>query len=191
MTQHQNVVKNEFDAAKAIVETLTGLDRQQQERAIRFATEALGLKAVDAVAKHSDHVVNASGGRAPTGATDIKKFTETKSPSSDQQFAAVVAYFYQFEAQPSDRRETIDGKLLGEAARLANRRRPSRYALNNAKNAGYLDSAGHGEFKLNTVGENLVAMALPSSSGKGGTKRRAKKKGTARKSTVKKRKAKK
>ena len=33
--------------------------------------------------------------------------------------------------------------------------------LTNAKNAGYLDAAGSGKFKLSTVGENLVAITLP------------------------------
>jgi hypothetical protein len=32
---------------------------------------------------------------------------------------------------------------------------------NNALNQGYFDRAERGEFKLNAVGENLVAMALP------------------------------
>jgi hypothetical protein len=195
MTQHQNVVNNEFDAAKIIVETLTGLERLQQERAIRFASEALGLKAIDAIVpsqKQADLTAHPQNIREPARAIDIKQFTETKSPSSDQQFAAVVAYFYQFEAPPSEHRETINADVLGEAARLATRRRPSRHALNNAKNAGYLDSAGHGEFRLNTVGENLVAMTLPRNAGGGGAKRlsRSKKIGASRKSSVKKKKKK-
>jgi hypothetical protein len=33
--------------------------------------------------------------------------------------------------------------------------------LNNAVALGYFDRAGRGAFKLNAVGENLVAMTLP------------------------------
>jgi hypothetical protein len=33
--------------------------------------------------------------------------------------------------------------------------------LNNAKGLGYLDSPERGQFTINTVGENLVAMTLP------------------------------
>jgi hypothetical protein len=100
-----------------------------------------------------------------TGATDIKSFIAAKSPKSDNQFAAAVAYFYRFEAPPAERRDSINGDALQEAARLAGRKRLAnpRVTLNNAKAAGYLDGASPGEFTINSVGENLVAMTLPSS----------------------------
>jgi hypothetical protein len=164
MTQSQGIVNNEFDAAKIIAETLAGLDRPQQERALRFASEALGIKVPEIsapAARQAEHLSSVENVREPIRALDIKQFTESKAPQSDQQFAAVVAYYYQFEAPADARRDTINVEFLGEAARLATRKRPSRHALNNAKNAGYLDSAGHGEFRLNTVGENLVAITLP------------------------------
>lgn len=37
--------------------------------------------------------------------------------------------------------------------------------LTNAKNAGYLDAAGDGKYKLSSVGENLVAITLPDNNG--------------------------
>ncbi|WP_425905918.1 hypothetical protein [Nitrobacter sp. TKz-YC02] len=42
--------------------------------------------------------------------------------------------------------------------------------LTNAKNAGYLDSAGSGKFKLSSVGENLVAITLPGDGAIGASK---------------------
>jgi hypothetical protein len=36
------------------------------------------------------------------------------------------------------------------------------FTLNNAKNAGYLDSAGAGQYRLNPVGYNLVAHRMGS-----------------------------
>lgn len=36
-------VRDEFDVAKLIHDALEGLDRQQQARAIRFASESLGV----------------------------------------------------------------------------------------------------------------------------------------------------
>lgn len=86
-----------------------------------------------------------------------------KAPKSDQQFAAVVAYFYQFEAPSNQRKEAIDVETMKNAARLAARKQPPnwRFTLANAKNAGYLDSAGNGNYKLSSVGENLVAINLP------------------------------
>lgn len=171
MAQHQPDVGDEFDAAKVIVETLKRLERAQQERALRFASEALGLKAASPPVEPRP-VTNVGATPPPQPSpgrvTNIKQFTQIKSPKSDQQFAAVVAYYRQFEAPPSERRATINAEVLADAARLVNRKRPTRHVLNNAKNSGYLDSVGGGEFKINTVGENLVAMALPGNAGEGG-----------------------
>ena len=90
---------------------------------------------------------------------------DSKQPKSDVQFAAVVAYFYRFEASVENRHNSINATILQEAARLAGRRRPpsALKALNNAKGLGYLDSAERGQFQINSVGENLVAMPLPGS----------------------------
>jgi hypothetical protein len=181
MSQQLSPATNEFDAAKAIAEILKQLDRAQQERAIRFASESLGL----AAARHTQPAntqapapgtVAVSPVATPVHSTDIKQFTEAKAPKSDQQFAAVAAYFYQFEAPEGERKEAINMEDLKNAARLAKRKVPGRLALNNAKNSGYLDSAGRGLFRLNTVGENLVAITLPEgASGGAGSGGKAKK----------------
>jgi len=162
-----NATIDEFDAAKAIVATLKGLERQQQERALRFATETLGLTPIAPHASASPvsatPVPAASTVPPATSARplDIKQFTAAKAPKTDLQFAAVAAYYYRFEAPPEQRRDSINDASLKEAARLADRKRPSRMTLNNAKNRGYLDGLGGGDFRLNTVGENLVAVTLP------------------------------
>jgi hypothetical protein len=163
---------NEFDAAKIIVETLKKLDKTEQERALRFASESLGIQsgqikpASDAGVIHQSGMPNLSHQPQSSGrTTDIKQFTTAKAPRSDQQFATVVAYFYRFEAPPEHRKETINAEVLSDAARLVVRKRPTRFALTNAKNQGYLDSAGAGEYRINTVGENLVAITLPVAGG--------------------------
>jgi len=159
--------KNHFDAAKEIVESLQGLDKTSQALAMRFAAETLGLQQPPvSPTPAATPLAVPSGTPTPTGThhpMDIKQFTAAKAPKSDQQFAAVVAYFYRFEAPEVQRRESIDADFLLEAARLAGRNRPSnpRFTLNNAKNAGYLDVATTGKYRINSVGENLVAMALP------------------------------
>jgi hypothetical protein len=177
---------NEFDAAKIIVETLNKLDKAQQERALRFASESLGLQSASpkqssSVIAPAPHIGSGSSPQPqPQGrATDIKQFTTSKAPKSDQQFATVVAYYYRFEAPAEQRRETINAEVLSDAARLVVRKRPTRFALTNAKNQGYLDSAGAGEYRINTVGENLVAITLPGTGGEKGPRK-------ARKATSKK-----
>ena len=148
-----------FGAAKVIVDALSKLDKPTQALAMKFAAETLGLQTPEvtpepqkkaAVSPTESHPPSGGGS---THSTDIKQFTEAKTPRSDQQFAAVVAYFYRFEAPAGERQETIDAKTLVEAARLAGRRRPAKaiFTLNNAKNAGYLDSSGSGKFRINSV----------------------------------------
>jgi hypothetical protein len=119
--------------------------------------------------------------------TDIKQFTAVKAPKSDQQFAAVAAYFYRFEASESARRDAIDANTLKEAARLAGRRQAKNWSftLTNAKNSGYLDSAGAGQYRINSVGENLVAIALPGDDSQSAPKRSAKRNNAKKASGIK------
>ncbi len=100
---------------------------------------------------------------ARTGPTDIRSFFAEKQPSSDIEAAATAAYYYQYLAREGDRRGGIDSASLQEAFRLAKRPLPAKtyFTLMNAKNAGYLDSAGEGgQFRLNPVGYNLVEHTL-------------------------------
>jgi len=181
-SQQPSEKKSHFDAAKEIVESLQGLDKTSQVLAMRFAAETLGLQPGAPSHTPVAAVLPApAGAPTPTGTPhgmDIKQFTAAKAPTSDQQFAAVVAYFYRFEAPEGQRRETIDSDFLLEAARLAGRKRPSnaRFTLNNAKNAGYLDVATTGKYRINSVGENLVAMALPGNASENSSARSPKKK---------------
>lgn len=161
----------DFDIGKAVFDQLKELPIERQQRILRWVSEALGVAVSPGATQSpqvtsvqnpplSTQVVSVSG----TPATDIKTFIASKSPKSDRQFAAAVAYFYRFEAPQAERRNSIDGKILQEATRLVGRNRLTKPldTLNNAKKAGYLDSPAPGEFVINSVGENLVAMTLPS-----------------------------
>ncbi|MBX3352528.1 MAG: hypothetical protein KF684_06300 [Phycisphaeraceae bacterium] len=169
--------KTPLNAAQTIVEELKGMNAEDQSLALQFAIQTLrlALPTVQAPVAQGPaysaipHSHAASG--VPATWSDIKSFTSAKAPKSDQQFTAVVAYYYQYEAPERDRKDFIDPETMKEAARMAGRPQVKRWAmtLSNAKNAGYLDSAGHGKFKLNSVGENLVAITLPES-GAGGRK---------------------
>ncbi len=178
---------NDFDAAKAVVDQLTGMDKDRQERVMRWVAESLGIAAgvpgepdrqrIDR--SQSERTMQPLPAEAPvrhSASMDIKSFVDTKRPKSDVQFATVVAYYYRFETSQETRRDSIDAAALQEAARLAGRRRPprARTTLNNAKNLGYLDSAERGQFRINSVGENLVAMTLPGGGGDEQPRRKAK-----------------
>jgi len=161
--------KTPLDAAQKIVAELTGMTPEHQSLALKFAIETLGLQPHPVFSPSPAAPVSPHQSTPPHAAanvdhsTNIRSFTEMKAPKSDQQFTAVVAYFYQFESKLDERRDAIDADVMKEAARLAGRPQVARWnmTLTNAKNAGYLDAAGGGKFKLSSVGENLVAITLP------------------------------
>jgi hypothetical protein len=99
------------------------------------------------------------------------------------QFAAVVAYFHRFEVPQANQKEAITSEDLQDAARLSGRSRfrSPTVPLNNAVNQGYLDRAGRGTYRINAVGENLVAMTLPGTGGEAYKSRPARKRRLAKK----------
>jgi hypothetical protein len=152
---------DEFDAVRIVVEVLKNLKSDEQARVIRWAQEKLGVVAPP--------LPTSSGGAEALhrqGASDIATFIQGKKPANDVQFAAVVAYYYAFEASEASRKLEVSADDLKEATRLANTERLVKpiMTLHNAVNRGYLDKGSErGRFKINTVGENLVAMSLPTS----------------------------
>lgn len=174
---------DDFDIAKAVFEKLKDITPERKKRILGWVAESLGVVVSPAAAASAPHFpppAPAPGfqpaATAPAGGSDIKTFVASKAPKSDMQFAATVAYYYRFEAPPASHKKVITGEDLQEAARLAGRARLAnpRNTLNNAKTAGYLDSAAAGEFAINSVGENLVAMTLPGTSAPVGNSRRGK-----------------
>jgi hypothetical protein len=103
---------------------------------------------------------------------DIRSFTEQKKPRTANEMAAVVAYYLSEVAREPERKTEVSAADIEKYFKQAPFRLPAaaRMTLTNAKNAGYLDPGTEkGTFKLNPVGHNLVAHALPAA---GGTKRR-------------------
>jgi hypothetical protein len=168
---------DEFDAVRTVTQALEGFGAEEQKRILRWAAEKLGIAPL-LLATGSGTSANAPAPPAgvqaaaleqtgATGPVDIKSFVAQKKPKSDVQFAAVIAYYHQFEAKESERKGSINVELLVDACRKASYPRPPAPAqtLRNAVNAGLLDRTDRGEFSINSVGENLVAMTL---SGEGG-----------------------
>lgn len=182
--------KSDFMAAEEIKAILHGRDKIEQERIIRWVAESLGLAGSPSIlagtaAPPAAALAVPPAYAQPLGAPlqrskDIKTFVNERNPKSDVQFAAVAAYFYRFESSPGERKEVILPKDLDEAGRQARGYsfKDARKTLNNAVMLGYFDRAGDGQFKLNAVGENLVAMTLPGTDGEAdrGKARRAKRK---------------
>jgi hypothetical protein len=179
--------KDDLAAVRTIAEALAGFDPNEQERILRWVREKVGLaSAVPQLSTLPTGSVIVSGS-APTqisGSTDLKSFVAEKKPKNDVQFAATVAYYYRFVAPGEHRKAEITSNDLQEACRLVGRERFSvpGQTLRNAHNLGLLNKGSEsGSFAINSVGENLVDVTLPSDNtgiprGKTKKKRRKKKK---------------
>ena len=160
---------DDFDAVRLIVEALKPFDGKDQERILRWAREKVGLQSAEIRATPLIPPISTAAAGDPSRASevgrprDIKSFAELKRPQSDNQFATVVAYYYQFEGSETERKPSITADDLQDATRKVGRERIKNpgQTLINAHGRGYFDKAERGSYKLTTVGENLVAMALP------------------------------
>ena len=160
---------DDLEAVRVIAAALAPFKQNDQERVIRWAREKIGLSSEAKV--HDPSPPGASSMPAvhpaalPQQGMTIKHFVAQKSPKSENQFAPVVAYYHRFEASGAERKDTIVAGDLLEACRKANTKRIKnpQQTLINAHHGGLLDKTGHGEYTINSVGENLVAMALPGS----------------------------
>lgn len=189
MAAEEKTDGDEYDAMRAVVGALEKFSVPDRQRILRYVSEKLGFSAAPAApaARHGD-VSQETTSAAPAAvgdSTDIKAFIERKSPTSDAQFTAAVAYYYRFEAPQSARKDSINADDLQDACRKVGRPRFHRPAqtLVNAHSQGLLDKSGdRGSYTLSTIGENLVAVALPASGTPAPARNRSKRnvRGTAR-----------
>lgn len=102
----------------------------------------------------------------PTAVNDIRSFAAEKSPKKVNDKVALVAYYLAHLAPPSERRDYIvsdDISTYFIQADFPLPTAPPSMTLIHAKNAGYLNALpDRGQYKLNSVGYNLVAHKLPS-----------------------------
>jgi len=162
---------DDFDVAKTIVEALEPFEKQEKEKIIRWVCERLEIAQQPVGQIPSQQEIRFQQTQNPTShgqGKDIKVFLSEKAPKSDNQFAAAVAYYYMFEAPSNEKKTSIKADDLQNACRLGGVSRLKRpdQTLINAHNVGVLDKAVEkGSYSINAVGENLVAMTMPSSTG--------------------------
>ncbi len=161
--------KDLFDVLRDVVNLLKILDVSDQKKVIRWSLEELNL---DLLGAHEQQILpdkkltdikyeTCLSKENFISNCSIKDFVLSKNPISDINFAVTVAYFYQFET--AEKKDLISKEDLIEATRLVGRERLVRpeQTLINAMNCGYLDKVERGLYRLNSIGENLVAMTLP------------------------------
>lgn len=173
----------ELQAMQQVIKALESLDTDARTRVLTYVFQRLGLPlaipAPNTPLPEAQPPVPAVSAAIPApiriAVADIRSLKEAKQPKSDNQMAALVAYYLKEVAPANDRRDTISQEDIEKYFKQAGFPLPNRPAMTlvNCKHAGYFDSAGVGMYKLNPVGHNLVAHGMPSPSGEGN--RRAKK----------------
>lgn len=171
----------ELAAFTAVVTALKSLEPQVRMRIVESALVLLGgghRKAEPQGGQPSlvdrEHNLTPPPPPALGRLADIRQLKEQKAPQSANEMAALVAYYLAEAAPPEERKATVDINDIQKYFKQAQFRLPNKpkMTLVNAKNAGYFDAAGGGQYKLNPVGYNLVVHSLPRSAVERGPSRR-------------------
>lgn len=163
----------ELVAINTIVTTLGALNDEQRQSALgyvlrRFNASGLQGSLAPVIGPGASILMSTLADQVPQtqGASpaihDIRTLKETKAPKSANEMAALVAYYVSELAPGTDRKGAITKSDIERYFKMAGFHLPAEatFTLVNAKNAGYLESAGGGQYKLNPVGYNLVAHRM-------------------------------
>src|ERR1700721_1797551 len=117
---------DEFDAFRVVMKALENFSPEDQQRILHWAAEKLGLSTSPIVRGTSSVIQDLAQSRetgassqSHSGKTNIKSFVELKKPKNDKQFAAVVAYYYKFDAPEGEQKDAITKEDLMDACRKA------------------------------------------------------------------------
>lgn len=157
-------VKTLGQAIDAIVEALRDLDNATRASAIHASCEHLSIPLPKGPQRAGEGLGDESGpGSGAEPIADIRTLKEKKRPTTASEMAALVGFYFSEIAGESERKAEVDVGDMEKYFKQAGFRLPKvpRMILQNAKNAGYFDSTGSGQYRLNPVGYNLVAHGLP------------------------------
>jgi hypothetical protein len=166
-------IDREVEAIRTISSALLPLDELGKQRVIDYVLKRFGLWAsqsirpvqVPSIPKSAQDLLAET---SLSEITHIGQLRELKKPNTAIEMAALVAYYLSDLAPLNERKFTVTTRDMETYFKIANYRLPIaiQQLLGNAKNAGYFDLVGTGEYKLNAVGYNLVVHNLPREAGK-------------------------
>lgn len=182
----------ELQAMRAVLHALVPLKREGRTRVLDYVLKRLGMvgeppspAGASPNLTHSvDAYVTTPTSEARGQSNDIRSLTKEKAPRSANEMAALVAYYLSELAPETYRKQSITANDIKTYFKQAQFRLPSsaKMTLVHAKNAGYLESVGTGQYRLNPVGYNLIVHGLPTqASGKQGIPKKPRKKKASRK----------
>lgn len=166
----EGVKKTLGQAIDEVVAALKPLDEFGRVTAVRAACEHLGIAVP--VVRGTDFTPGieppeTAGSTIPAShqplVIDIRTLKDIKRPTTAIEMACLVAYYLDSAAPLSERKKDVSSADMEKYFKQAGYRLPSRMTqlLVDARTAGYFDSAGHGKYRLNPVGHNLVVHNLP------------------------------
>lgn len=171
-------------AISTLMEALTPLDKEARVHALDFVMKRLGISLAGSQPARIEPLPAFSAPIAPLPppppdqpGPDIRSFAAGKQPKTLNEKVAVMAFFLSQVAPTGERRDFItseDIKPYFIQADFELPTGPANMTLTNAKNAGYLNALERGQYKLNSVGHNLVAHKLPKKEGASSAPRRNK-----------------
>lgn len=170
---HEGQKKTLGQAIDAIVDALTSLDEATRATAIRAACDHLAIaQPSSAGAEARETAIPREEGRAAPVASapvavalDVRALKDQKHPKTAAEMACIVAYYLESVAPAGEQKKDVTSEDMQRYFKQAGFPLPKRpqQLLVNARASGYFDSAGHGKYRLNPVGHNLVAHGLPRS----------------------------
>jgi hypothetical protein len=158
-------------AITTVIAALKPLDEKTRKNVLDFVLKQLGIELMvaadpDEAKPNSRTPLKTPAIPTPAGEqVDIRSLGEQKHPKTVNEKVALVAYYLRNLAPQDERRDHIVAADISRyfvEAGFALPIGPANMTLTNAKNAGYLNSAGPGQYRLNAVGHNLITHRLPS-----------------------------
>jgi hypothetical protein len=186
-------------AMGTVLSALRDLDSDARVHVVEFVIRRLGIQTGNMALLTQEEnsalapTVNVQEQPSPArfgAAADIRSLAAEKNPATVNEKVALVAYYLGHIAPPEERRNYIVSNDIALYFKQANfplpKAQPS-ITLANAKNAGYLNALDRGQFKLNSVGYNLIAHKLPGAIS-GDAKRKSSRKPSKKKARAKRKK---
>lgn len=163
-------------AIDQVINALEMFEEKSKQTIILTACTHFGIEISPQTTSNHSHSSNASGTPSQGNETsspalqtpnvvDIRSLKQAKNPTNAIQMSCLVAFYLSEYASGDEKKSAIKAEDLEKYFKQANFKLPSRITqvLIDAKAAGYFESVGRGEYKLNAVGYNLIAHSLPSS----------------------------
>jgi hypothetical protein len=178
-------IEKETEAIRTVVQALEPLRPEVRAHVVSYVLTRLGIvlspqiETLPLASVRPDALLAARETERQLDPAHIKDLKDQKKPRSDNEMAALVAYYLENLAPQKERKDRITSRDIDTYFKIAEFPVPerSRMTLVNAKGAGYLDAVGNGEYKLNAVGHNLVVHSMPRGAGETASKRRPRKRG--------------